>query len=114
LLGRDDLDAVGKSDTGDDLRQLICSFESAPGFRGGADELEHHQFCGAATEILSSVIQNEATKKTIRRAISIGLGGRDRTSEWRNQKRKKKLSKKYYGTSHVLSKDEWRAAMRAP
>jgi hypothetical protein len=46
LLGRDDLDAVGKSDTRDDLRQLICSFESAPGFRGGADELEHHQFCG--------------------------------------------------------------------
>ena len=41
LLGRDDLDAVGKSDTGDDLRQLICSL-SAPGFRGGADELEHH------------------------------------------------------------------------
>jgi hypothetical protein len=36
LRGRDDLDAVGKSDTGDDLRQLICSFESAPGFRGGA------------------------------------------------------------------------------
>jgi hypothetical protein len=30
------------------------------------------------------------------------------------KKRKKKLSKKYYGTSRVLPKDEWRAAMRAP
>jgi hypothetical protein len=30
-------------------------------------------------------IQNEATKKAIRRTISIGWGGRDRTSEWRNQ-----------------------------
>lgn len=36
LLGGDDLDAVGKSDTGDDLRQMICSFESAPNFRGAA------------------------------------------------------------------------------
>lgn len=36
LLGRDDLDAVSKSDTGDDLWQMVCSFEPAPGFRGAA------------------------------------------------------------------------------
>ncbi len=46
LLGRNDLDAVGESDTGDDLRQLICSFQSAPGFGRSIDELEHHQLRG--------------------------------------------------------------------
>jgi hypothetical protein len=30
-------------------------------------------------------IRNEATQKAIKRAISTGWGGRDRTSEWRNQ-----------------------------
>ena len=39
MLGLDDLDAVGESDTGDDLRQLICAFQSTPGFRGRVDEL---------------------------------------------------------------------------
>jgi len=34
---------------------------------------------------LNRAIQNKATKKAIRRAILIGWGGRDRTSEWRNQ-----------------------------
>jgi len=28
LLGRNDLDAIGKPDTGDDLRQLVCAFHS--------------------------------------------------------------------------------------
>src|SRR5215213_4301543 len=39
----DDLDAVFKSDTCDDLRQLICAFQPPPGFRRGAEQLEHHQ-----------------------------------------------------------------------
>src|SRR3981081_3371643 len=39
----DDLDAVFESDTCDDLRQLICAFQPAPGLRCGAEQLEHHQ-----------------------------------------------------------------------
>src|SRR3954452_9183426 len=38
-----DLDAVFKSDTCDDLRQLICAFQPPPGLRCGAEQLEHHQ-----------------------------------------------------------------------
>ena len=33
----DDLDAVLESDTGDDLRQLICAFQPAPSLRCGAE-----------------------------------------------------------------------------
>ena len=39
----DDLDAVFKFDTCDDLRQLICAFQPPPGLRCGAEQLEHHQ-----------------------------------------------------------------------
>lgn len=37
-----DLDAVGESDTSDDLGQLILALKTAPGFGGGFDELEDH------------------------------------------------------------------------
>jgi hypothetical protein len=43
LLGRNDLDAVGESDTSDDLRQLICAFQSTPGSGRRIDQFEHHQ-----------------------------------------------------------------------
>ena len=39
----DDLDAIFKFDTCDDLRQLICAFQPPPGLRCGAEQLEHHQ-----------------------------------------------------------------------
>jgi hypothetical protein len=42
----DDLDAVLKSDSLDDFRQLIFALQSSPGFCGRGDELEHHQLGG--------------------------------------------------------------------
>jgi hypothetical protein len=41
-----DLDAVLKSDSLDDFRQLVFSLQSPPGFRGRGDELERHQLGG--------------------------------------------------------------------
>jgi hypothetical protein len=46
LLGRNDLDAVGESDTSDHLRQLICAFQSAAGSGRRVDHFEHHQPAG--------------------------------------------------------------------
>jgi hypothetical protein len=42
----DDLDAVLKSDSLDDFRQLIFALQSSPGFCGGVDEFEHHELGG--------------------------------------------------------------------
>ncbi len=39
----DDLDAIFKFDTCDDLRQLICAFQPPPSLRCGPEQLEHHQ-----------------------------------------------------------------------
>ena len=46
----DDLDTVVKCDALDDLRQLVFAFQPPPGFRGGHDELEHHQPGGGLRE----------------------------------------------------------------
>jgi hypothetical protein len=63
--------------------------------RAGSGAPAERMHCNeqVASEIVTSlfdaqwnrVIRNEATQKAIERAISIGWGGRDRTSEWRNQ-----------------------------
>jgi hypothetical protein len=42
----DDLDAVLESDALDDLWQLVFAVQSPPCFRGGSDELEHHELGG--------------------------------------------------------------------
>ena len=66
-----------------------------------------------ATEIATSgfngqqnrAMQNEATPKAIKRAISIGWGGRDRTSEWRNQNQIDYLT---------ISKRIWKKGSKCP
>ena len=42
----DDLDAVLEFDALEDLWQLVFAVQSPPCFRGGGDELEHHEFGG--------------------------------------------------------------------
>jgi hypothetical protein len=46
----DDLDAVLKSDSLDDFRQMIFALQSPPSFRGGSYELEHHQLGGSCRQ----------------------------------------------------------------
>jgi len=42
----DDLDAVLEFDALDDLWQLVFAVQSPPCFRGGSEELEHHELGG--------------------------------------------------------------------
>ena len=70
LLGRNDIDAVVESDTGDDLRQLICSFRSAPGLDAASMSLNTISFavCGDSNPLVRTV-----RCRTVANTLSIGL-----------------------------------------
>src|SRR5207253_7120115 len=46
----DDLDAVLESDTSDDLRQLICTFQPPPGLCCGVVQLQRHHRWGGGLD----------------------------------------------------------------